>query len=184
MNMKDQKRGSLLLVSMMIILVMSGLSLMAVRNVMLEHRQVGNYRAGEQALRITDSGMTSAVALAASKGEAFPVFVKASGNTVTMADTVSSYFDTTKTGSFGREYVNIGGVDFVTTLSAPVDTNRVPGYPVSDKFIWKKYRMYTDGYFGDQLINSEQVDTTIRNATRRYVSFSYVGPFAIGGGGQ
>jgi hypothetical protein len=183
-NRLQKERGSLLVAAMLIILVLAGLGLIGVRNVILEHKQVGNYRVGEQALKVTDSGMTSAVALAASKGDAFPAFVLANGNNVSMADTSKSYFDTANRGSFGRELVQGGGVNFVTTFSAPYDTNRVPGYPVSDQFIWKKYRMTTNGYFGDQLIHPGVVDDTLRNSARRYVSYCYVGPFVLAGGGQ
>jgi|GEM_PF-3220799 hypothetical protein len=183
-NRLQKERGSLMVAAMLIILVLAGLGLIGVRNVILEHKQVGNYRAGEQALKVTDSGMTSAVALAASKGDAFPAFVQANSNHISMADTSKAYFDTTTGGSFGRNSIQDGGVNFVTTFSAPFDTNRVPGYPVSDQFIWKKYRMTTDGYFGDQLIQPGVVDDTLRNSARRYISYCYVGPFVIAGGGQ
>jgi len=180
----QKERGSLLVAAMVLILVLAGLALIGVRNVLVEHMQVGNFRAGEQALKVTDSGMTSAIALAASKGDAFPSFVQANNYHVGMSDTAKAYFDTSTSGSFGREFANIGGVNFVTTFSAPSDTNRVPGYPVSDQFIWKKYRMTTDGYYGNQLVDPNVVDDTLRNSSRRYISYCYVGPFVVAGGGQ
>lgn len=182
--MTQHPRGSLLVIALMVILVLAGLGLIAVRNVMMEHSQVGNFRAGEQALNVTDAGLASVMALAVSRGDAFPAFVQANSNTLNMTDAATQFFDVTKDGSFGREFVNIGGVNFQTVLTAPADTNRVPGYPVSDQYIWKKYKMTTTGFYGDQQIKPSEVDSTLRNSTRRFVSFSYVGPYIINGGGQ
>ena len=175
-------RGTLLVVALMIILVLAGIALIGVRNVSMELKTVGNFRAGEQASRVTEGGMLAVIALAVSKGDAFPQFVQAANYTIRMTDVSDAFFDVAAGGSFGYEFTNVGGVDFVTTLSSPIDTNRIPGYPVSDSFVWKKYRMETAGYYGNRTVTSP--DDTLRNSLRRVVGFTYVGPYSVGGGGQ
>lgn len=177
-----RERGSLLVIAMMIIIVLAGLGLVAVRSVMLEHHQVGNFRASEQALHITEAGIDSVVALAVSRGDAFPVFVLANQNKVRMTDASDTFFDATPDGSFGRDFAGVGGADFVTELTLPADTNRVPGFPVSEQFIWKKYKMTTTGMYGDQ--QEAETDSVLRNAAKRIVSYSFVGPYVVNGGGQ
>ena len=190
-GIKQNDRGTLLILAMLIILVLSGLALIGVRNVLLESRQVGNFRTSEQSLHVTESGQSSVIAIAVDKGDTFPAFVAANGNKLSMTDVADPFFDTNAKGSFGHEYVNLGGgtnVNFVTEFSQPVDTNRVPGYPINDKYVWKKYRITTSGYFGDQVISivngKKAVDDTLRNSNRQYVSYTFVGPYIIGGGGQ
>jgi hypothetical protein len=190
-GLKQNDRGMLLIVAMLIILVLAGLALIGVRNVILESRHVGNFRTSEQALHVTESGQSSIMAVAVEKGDSFPAFIQANNFMLSMTDVADPFFDTKPKGSFGMEYVNLGGgtnVNFVTELTQPVDTNRVPGYPVNDQFIWKKYRITTSGYFGDQKISlvggKQAVDDTLRNANHQYVSYTFVGPYIIGGGGQ
>jgi hypothetical protein len=191
MRLQQNDRGTLLIVAMLVILVLAGLALIGVRNVILESRQVGNFRASEQSLHVTESGQASVMAIAVEKGDSFPVFIQANNFKLSMTDIADPFFDTNPKGSFGMEYVNLGdgtNVNFVTQFTQPVDTNRVPGYPISEQFIWKKYRISTSGYFGDQQISTEggkqTVDDTLRNSNRQYVSYTFVGPYIIGGGGQ
>ncbi len=181
-RLRPNDRGSLLLTGLLVIIVLAGLALVAVRNVVLEFKLVGNYRSGEQALHVTQSGADSVMALAVAKGDAFPTYVLANQNKVSMTDAVDPFFDTKQDGSFGKEFINVGNVNFVSELSLPVDTNRVPGYPVSENYIWKKYKVTTNGYYGDQVILTP--DDVLRNSARQFVTYSFVGPFVIGGGGQ
>lgn len=181
-RLRPNDRGSLLLTGMLIIIILAGLSLIAVRNVILEFKLVGNYRVGEQALHVTESGADSVMALAVAKGDAFPSYVFHNANKLSMTDVADPFFDTTTDGSFGKEFISIGNVNFISELSLPVDTNRVPGYPVSENFIWKKYKVTTSGYFGDQIVLKP--DDVLRNSSRQYVTYSFVGPFVVGGGGQ
>ena len=185
-RLRPNENGSLLLTSLLIILVLAGLGIMAVRNVILELKLVGNQRIGETTLYVTESGVDSVVALAVSRGDAFPAFVLANQNRVNMTDVSDPFFDLTSTsqesGSFGKDIVGVGNVNFVSQLTLPVDTNRVPGYPVSENFIWKKYKITTSGYYGDQVVLNP--DDVLRNGARQFVSYSFIGPFVIGGGGQ
>lgn len=176
---RTNDRGSLLLVGMMIILVLAGIAIIGARNVIMEFSQVGNYRTGEQALRVTEAGLDGTFAMAVTKGDAFPEYVEANSNKLTMADVSQGFYDTTAYGSFGPDFQNVGGVNWVTVMSLPVDTNRVPGYPVNENFIWKKYRFVTSGAYGDEVVTNP--DDTLRNASRQFVSYGFVGPFIVGG---
>lgn len=180
--LQPNDRGSLLMISMMIVLVLAGLGIIGARNVMLEVRQVGNFRAGEQSLRVSESGIEASVALAVSRGDAFPTYVAANQNKLTMKDVSANFYDGAKYGSFGIEAVP--AVNFVTQMSLPADTNRVPGYPVSESFVWKRYRFTTSGFFGSEQGVASSASDTLRNASRVYASDSFIGPYIVGGGGQ
>ena len=109
--------------------------------------------------------------------------MQANNNKLTSTDVAAQFYDMTTKGSFGREASALGGVNFVSQMSLPQDTNRVPGYPVNDAYVWKKYQISTYGYYG----SADSVATIgdiARNSSRQYVSLSYVGPYFVGGGGQ
>lgn len=178
------QRGSLLVVCLMIILVMAGLALVGARGVMMELSQVGNFRAGEQSLRITQSGLEATVAMAIEKGDAFPEYMLTNQNKLTAVDVAANFYDMTTKGSFGKEAGTLKGVNFVSQMSLPSDTNRVPGYPVNDAYVWKKYSISTYGYYGTTDSVAATVSDIARNSARQYVSQSFVGPYFIGGGGQ
>lgn len=183
MDRLSTRRGSLLIVSLMVILVMAGLALVGARGVMMELSQVGNFRAGEQSLRITESGMEATVAMAIEKGDAFPLFMQQNENKLALKDVSEAFYDVSSKGSFGREYSALGGVNFVSVMTLPQDTNRVPGYPVNEAFVWKKYQISTYGYYGTADSTATPADV-VRNSSRQYVSHSFVGPYIVGGGGQ
>ena len=119
------------------------------------------------------------MAMAVLHGDAFPQYVFANQNKLTMVDVSTSFFDTETNGSFGKDYAGVGSVNFVSQVSLPIDTNRVPGFPVSENFIWKKYRVVTSGFYGDQIVGT--VDDTLRNSVRQFVSHCYLGPYETGG---
>ena len=181
------KRGSILLAAMLLMMVLTGLAAIGARNVIIAFSLSGNHRTGDIALKVTEAGVDSVMALAVTKGDAFHSYVQANLNQLAMNDVSGTFFDLKKDGSFGREYclgttdcqAKTGGVDFVNVLSLPQATNRVPGYPVSEDFIWNKYKITTSGFYGNQTVVTPA--DTIRNAARQYVSYIYVGPYIVGG---
>ncbi|MFT5432782.1 MAG: hypothetical protein ACI9OJ_003485 [Myxococcota bacterium] len=181
-RLRNNERGSLLLISMMVIMVLAGLGIIGARNTMLELRQVGNFRAAEQALRASESGIEASMALAVTRGDAFPAYVAANGNKLTKNDVSTDFYDGASLGSFGLE--KVASVNFVTQMSLPADTNRVPGYPVSESFIWKRYRFVTSGFFGSEAGVAATAADTLRNGSRTYASDAFVGPYIVGSGGQ
>ncbi len=175
-------RGSILLVGMLVILVLAGLAMVAARNVILEYKQVGNFRTGEVSLRVSESGAESVMALSMSKGpDGFKQFLAAQNNKVTMAS-FDNFFDVNSNGSFGKDYKGVNGVNFVTELSLPVDVTSLPGYAVPQGWIFTKYRTVTSGFYGDQ--NVSTADDTLRNSSAQIVTYSYIGPSPAGGAGQ
>ncbi len=181
---RSQPTGMLIVVALMVIVVLAGVGFIAVRGVVSEHSQVGLFRSSEAAGRITDTGLMSVLAMAVSRGDAFPAFVLANQNTIKLSDLPNATFDLTANGSFGRDLAGVGGVNVQTVLSQPVDTNRVPGYPVNDQFIWKRYRMITTGTYGDGSVDAGTPGTVLRNSQRSFVAYTYVGPYIVNGGGQ
>ncbi len=177
-------RGSLLIVALMVVLVMAGLAAVGARGVMMELNQVGNFRTAEQSARVTEAGMEGAIALAIEKGDAFPLYLQQTAYQLAPKDVAQNFYDMTVKGSFGRESSVLTDVTFVTKASQPSDTNRVPGYPVNDAFVWKRFQIQTYGYYGTADSAAATAADVMRNSARQYVSLSYVGPYIIGGGGQ
>lgn len=183
-TLHNARRGSLLIVALMVVLVMAGLAAVGARGIMMELSQVGNLRSAEQSLRITESGMEGTIALAIEKGDAFPLYLQQTSYQLSPKDVAQNFYDMGSTGSFGREATVLKDVTFVTKASLPADTNRVPGYPVNDQFVWKRFQIQTYGYYGTGDSAAVTSADILRNSSRQYVSLSYVGPYIIGGGGQ
>lgn len=182
-RVRGMARGSLLLVGMLVILVLAGLAIIAARNVMLEFKVVGNFRAGEVSKHIAEDGLMGTLSIALTNPEGFRAYLLKNQKKIAPADVATSFFDTSSNGSFGRDYAGVGGATFVVTVSDPADTNRVPGYPVMEGFIWKRYKMVAAGYYGDQV--TKNADDVLRNSSRQYITYSFVGPIPFeGGGGQ
>ena len=187
------RNGSIMLVALLVVLALTGLGAIAARNVMLELKQVGNYRAGEVALRVAETGIASTMILAVEKGEAFPPYLTATNGRIQLTDVADPFFKFPAVGaaaaenyetSFGATPVTIDKVSFVSTFSLPSDTNRVPGYPMNEQFIWKQYRVTTSGYYGHDGTGSATAASIVRQSTRQYVSDIFIGPYTQGGGGQ
>ncbi len=180
----NARKGSLLIVALMVVLVMAGLAAVGARGVMMELSQVGNFRTAEQSARVTESGMEGTIAVAIEKGDAFPAYLQETQYQLAPKDVSQSFYDMTTAGSFGREAAVLKDVTFVTKASLPMDTNRVPGYPVNDQFVWKRFQIQTYGYYGSADSGAATTADILRNSSRQYVSLSYVGPYIVGGGGQ
>jgi len=183
----------MILVAMLIIVALSGLGAIAARNVMLELKQVGNYRAGEVALRVAETGIASTMILAVDRGDAFPPYLTATNGRIQLTDVADPFYQFSVTGapaaanyeqSFGATPLTNAQVNFVSLFSLPSDTNRVPGYPMNEQFIWKQYRVTTSGYYGHDGTGIPTAAEIVRQSTRQYVSDIYIGPYTQGGGGQ
>ena len=190
---RNQHRGSMILVAMLIVVALSGLGAIAARNVMLELKQGGNYRAGEVALRVAETGIASTMILAVDKGEAFPPYLAAANGRIQLSDVAEPFYKFSTAGaaaadtyeqSFGATPLKVSQVNFVSLFSLPSDTNRVPGYPMNEQFIWKQYRVTTRGYYGHDGTTTANAAEIARQSTREYVSDIFIGPYTQGGGGQ
>jgi hypothetical protein len=183
----------MILVAMLIIVALSGLGAIAARNVMLELKQVGNYRAGEVALRVAETGIAATMILAVDRGEAFPPYLTATNGRIQLTDIANPFYQFSVNGapsaanyeqSFGATPLTVSQVNFVSLFSLPSDTNRVPGYPMNEQFIWKQYRVTTSGYYGHDGTGTPTPAEIVRQSTRQYVSDIFIGPYTQGGGGQ
>jgi len=172
----------------MVILVLSGLGAIGVRNTILEARQVGNFRTGEQSLHVTEAGLAGVLARAIQDPDTFRTIVQ-SGKTLRMNDIVTPFFDTALKGSFGFEYSNLDEgattktrVDFVAKFTDARSTNRVPGGTGSSGQYYTKYRVTINGIFGNKEVLTT-ADDVLRNANRSFIAYVYLGPFSQQQGG-
>ncbi|MBM4388182.1 MAG: hypothetical protein FJ088_10620 [Deltaproteobacteria bacterium] len=167
------EKGTVLIVGLLVLLVLAAIAIVSVNRVATEMASSGNFRISKMSGFITEGGLEGTMAMAAENPVGFNAFVFANGFQVSQADISPIFWDTGDDGSFGKEVGNISGVNFVTTLSQPITTNRVPGYSVGS-FCYNKFNMFTDGFYGtDTAVNPDDV---LRNSQKRYSSSMYVGP--------
>ena len=100
--------------------------------------------------------------------------------TVNMTDVldpnITSFFDMNPYGSFGIDAPkNPQDVQWITLLTDPLDTQRIPGF--SEGFCFRKFRWITTGFYGDYNAG-DLVKRIYTTGQKVYMAYAYVGPFA------
>lgn len=173
--LKNQE-GSVVLIAMMLFMALVSTGLLSMRNATFEAAYVGSLRLSVSTEGVAEAGLIAALAKASQNPDAFIAFLDSQGPippyTVKMTDIFSPFFDTNQLGSFGVSIPGPGYVDWVTSLTEPIESNRMPGYSVGS-FCFKKFRWETQSQFGPVtgtlpaiFISSEKV----------YSTYAYVGP--------
>ncbi len=173
------ERGSVLLLALLVLLVLSSIGLMVVQQVAGEAAQVGAYRVAKQGYYVTEAGLAGPVALAAKDQNAFFSALGGTDFKVTAGDINDSFFDFSTWGSFGPEFAHQDAAQFITYFSDPVDTRRIPGFSTGG-FCYRKYTATSDGYLGTENVDSEVPDSLRHTAKARFVSHLFLGPFPCG----
>lgn len=171
----ERDRGLVLVLTLLVLLVLSAVALTAVQAVTNHLARAGSYRVSSIAFGITEAGSQATMAIAAVNPGAFNEFVAAHGYRVNMLEVSDAFFDMAEGGSFGREIDNVGGANWVSTLSLPISSHRAPGYSVGE-YCFRKYFATTDGVYGNNDIST--VDDVLRNTQKRFFSTIFVGPTA------
>lgn len=170
---RDPTKGMVALLALLVLLTITSVSLVAAQGAVNHMARAGAFRFYSIASGVTDAGLDTVMATAAKDPVAFVQLVEANNNQLSMADLAPDLFDTGSMGSFGREYSQVQGVDFVATFTNPEVTNRAPGYQVG-QYQFKKYRVYIDGVYGSDV--SGNPDDVLRHSQRRTAITIFVGP--------
>jgi len=180
--MARRQEGSVLLLAMLVLLVMTATGLMVVHNVTGELANVGAYRVMKQGYYLTEAGLAGPIAQAASDQNVFMGFLQGNSFQVRTTDIHPQFYDFSSWGSFGPEFSTQDSAQFVTYFSSPVDTHRIPGFSVGN-FCYRKYTVTADGYLGagaQSDPDEEDPDSLEHTAMARFVSQVYLGPFQCG----
>ena len=173
------ERGSVLLLALLVLLVLSSIGLMVVQQVAGEAANVGAYRIAKQGYYVTEAGLAGPVAMAAKDQNSFFGSLGGTDFMVRTSDINASFFDFDTWGSFGPEFAQQDAAQFVTYFSDPIDTRRVPGFSTGG-FCYRKYTATSDGFLGTANIDSEEPDSLRHTAQARFVSHLFLGPFPCG----
>lgn len=180
MKIRITDRGTVLILSMMLLLVLTGLSFVVVQSTINSMNRCGSFRASSVAYQVAQAGSEATMALAARDPTEFVKFLKGHNNRLTMNDVSDVFFDISQGGSFGGEYEVVGGVNWISYLrpGGLPDCN-VPGYQTS--YCFYKFYAITDGWYG---IGDEGVvnpDDVLRNPQKRFIATIHVGPLPASG---
>lgn len=176
---RHPERGSVLLLALLVLLVLSSIGLMVVHQVAGEAANVGAYRVSKQGYYVTEAGLAGPVALAAKDQNAFFGSLGGADFTVRTTDVNPAFFDFGTWGSFGPEFSTQNAAHFITYFSDPIDTRRVPGFSTGG-FCYRKYTATSDGYLGTANVDAEAPDSLRHTAQARFVSHLFLGPFPCG----
>jgi hypothetical protein len=192
-NFRNNK-GTILLLTMLVLVILAAVGLLAVHTVSLEIFRTGNFRIGKEAEQVAKSGLEGSIAYAALDPAGFMDFLKRPApytNRVTNKDVSTQFWktdpltgklDVTYDGTFGIDAasISIGSVDNVqfATQVLLLPSVEVPGFSVGEEgFKFNKYSFITSGMYGgapDQPVqNPEDV---IRLGQRKEMAVILIGP--------
>jgi hypothetical protein len=179
-NTSMHERGSVLLLALLVLLVLSSIGLMVVQQVTGEAANVGAYRISKQGFYVTEAGLAGPIARAAEDQSVFLSAMQNNSFTIKSTDVHNNFFDFNTWGSFGPEFAQQDAASFVTYFSDPVDTERIPGFSTGG-FCYRRYTVTSDGYLGtDGSTNVADPETLRHTAMARFVSHVYLGPLPCG----
>lgn len=179
-----RQQGSVLLISLMVLLVLAGISMIVVHKVSMEMTNVGTFRVSKQAYYVTEAGLYGPLAMAAKDQNAFYAALQTKGTTaptVTVGDIYENFFDYGTWGSFGSQYTDKAQTGFSTRFSDPIDTNQIPGFS-SAGFCYRKYTMWSYGFLGNDptIAQASDPEDVLQTARAMFSAHVYLGPFQCG----
>ena len=173
-------RGMALIVAILIVLVLSGLSLVALQAASNRLHLAGTARIATVAKSVAASGVEGTLALAASAPSGFSQLVSATNGQVPMSAVHSNFFDlaTDGSGSFGREVQSMQSAGWNSRMLSMLTTPRAPGN-LSGMNCFNKYVALTNGMYAnvpDPGVTPDPQTNIDRNAQVAMLSNLFVGP--------
>ena len=144
----SDRRGMVLIMSMTMVTVLSGMGSAAVLRTAADIRETGAYRIERAVFRLSESGTMAAVALAGEMQANFETYVATRQHKLTINDTGAELLDLTEKGSYGRQIKNLGVAQYNTEVKPPELSTAVPGYDAA-KYCFRTFQMVTKAQFGD-----------------------------------
>lgn len=180
---QTHRRGLALIVSLFVLLAISGLGLVAMQTASIELRVTGNYRLDKQAHFVTESGLMAAMGVVSQSGDGFWTLMKraslASGTsappemTMTEADFTASLFiePAADTATLNPR--------FNVRIHDPIDGIRAAGY--SEDFCFKRLTFDSAGFVGDDPTTIDIHDQYARSSNRAFRAEALMGPLECEG---
>ena len=180
LGVSRRARGMALLIAMLVILVLSALSLVALQATSNRLNLAGTARVAVVARQVTASGVEGTMSFAAENPSGFTDFVMATNGQVPMAAVSPTFFDMNPdgSGSFGREVVSVETAFWTSRMISALTTHRAPGYQLGE-YCFRKYVSMTDGVYRNDVDPANPVDlrrNIERNAQARALANLFVGP--------
>lgn len=173
-------RGMALIIALLVILVLSALSLVALQATSNRLNLAGTARIAVVARQVTASGTEGTMSFAAQNPSGFIDFVMATNGVVPMNTVSPIFFDMNPdgSGSFGREVVSVETAFWTSRMISALTTHRAPGYQLGE-YCFRKYVSMTDGVYRNDVDPANPVDlrrNIERNAQARALANLFVGP--------
>lgn len=173
-------RGMALIIALLVILVLSALSLIALQATSNRLNLAGTARIAVVARQVTASGVEGTMSFAAQNPSGFTDFVMATNGLVPMTAVSPVFFDMSPdgSGSFGREVVSVETAFWTSRMISALTTHRAPGYQLGE-YCFRKYVSMTDGVYRNDVDPANPVDlrrNIERNAQARALANLFVGP--------
>lgn len=175
-------RGMALIIALLIVLVLSGVSLVALQATSNRLNLVGTARIATVARSIAASGVEGTMAFAAAMPSGFTQFLVANNGEIPMNAVSAAFFDTSAdgSGSFGREVVSVETAGWNSRAISAMTTHRAPGYQLGE-YCFRKYVTVTNGVYANDADPAVQADlrrNIERNAQASMLSNLFVGPIS------
>jgi hypothetical protein len=167
-----------LFLSLLLTLILTGLLLIEVERAAIEISMVGNERFARTGYHVAEGGLLATTAKASLNPQGFITLASLKNYKIDYADLGLNLFDRSSDGSFGREGPNAGIVNFSTSMTHPVTTNKIPGYALEgscfQRYIWTTTSQYG---LSTELGNpNASVNTAYRLSVQKARSVVYLGP--------
>ena len=176
--------GSILLVSLLVLLVLTGVALIVVQNVTMELANVGAFRVAKQGYYLTEAGLTGPLMMYSQSPKQFMDNLpqekdsnpsEDSAYTVFPSSINENFYDFDTWGSFGPQFASSDDATFVTYFVRSEKPARLmPGY--SDAYC-VQYAVVSDGFLGKGVVNNPGgAEAVAHSALARFVSHVCLGP--------
>jgi hypothetical protein len=169
-----------LILAMLVVLVLSGISLVAVQATYTRLNLAGTARVTQVARQVSLSGAEGTMALAALNPSGFNQYVEANNSLVQMEAISGEFFDLSPdgSGSFGREIVSVETAFWQSRMVASLTSHRAPGFQLGE-YCFRKHVSVTDGIYRNDAdpTDANAISQAIeRNAQARALANLFVGP--------
>jgi Tfp pilus assembly protein PilX len=178
------RRGLALIISLFVLLAISGIGLIAMQTATIELRVTGNYRLDKQAHFVTESGLMAAMGVISQSGDGFWTLMKRAHRENPNAAAASPEMSMTQsdfTTLFNNPAADTTTLTprFTVRVHTPLDGMRATGY--SEDFCFKRLTFDSTGAVGDDASTAQIQDQFIRASTRAFRAEALMGPMECEG---
>lgn len=178
------RSGLALIISLFVLLAISGIGLIAMQTATVELRVTGNYRLDRQAYFVTESGLMAAMGVVSQSGDGFWTLMKRAHSASPNAATTSPEMSLNQ-GDFSTLFNNAAADTatlaprFTVRIHNPLDGMRPSGY--SEDFCFKRLSFDSAGAVGDDPATARIEDQFTRSSTRAFRAEALMGPMECEG---